>query len=206
MQFDAPIAATALDLALEPRRSNARTGSSTSSRRRPGPPADRGLAGLGRRPGAGLPDGDASALAYDGPEEAILNGGPTLYARRLAAWGRRQGIFQSAAEARGFRDALPGEPAVRTGRAGRPRRGPGGARPDGVDLSAFELEAAVAAHAGRRAPGRGDIGGARRGRDAPAGGDGRHRPLRGRARRLRRRPPQSLPGPRRAPGPRGRRR
>ena len=43
---------------------------------------------------------DGDALAYDGPEEAILAGGPALYARRLAAWGLNQGVFGSPADAR----------------------------------------------------------------------------------------------------------
>jgi len=149
MQFDAPIAATALDLALEPREIEradrivhiVAPASWTTARIEAWLDWADGLA-------RDFPDGDASALAYDGPEEAILNGGPTLYARRLAAWGRRQGIFQSAAEARGFRDALL--VSLLCGQAAPGVRGaaPAAPAPDGVDLSAFELEAAVAAHLG----------------------------------------------------------
>ena len=153
MQFTAPRAGTALDLALEPREleradrlAQVVAPASWSTAR-----IEAWLdwsAGLARD----FPDGDAgalapTALAYDDVEEAVLDGGPALYARRLAAWGLHQGVFASAAKARGFRDAL-----LESLLSGRAAPGARSAEPPAageiVDLSAFELEATLAAHLG----------------------------------------------------------
>ena len=91
-----------------------------------------------------FPDGDA--LAYDDSEDVVLDGGPALYARRLAAWGLDQGVFTAKAQAVGFRDALlasllRGEAGPALPRASAPIA-------DVVDLSSFELDRALAAHLG----------------------------------------------------------
>ena len=149
MQLDAPFAAPAQDLALEPREIER---------------ADRLVqviapaAWSAARVEAGLdwsddlardfPDGDTAALAYDDQEEAILDGGPAIYARRLAAWGLAQGALVSPIAARAFRDELlvgllNGLAAPAASNLVRAASGP-----DIVELSSFELEAAVATHLG----------------------------------------------------------
>ena len=149
MQLTAPRAAKALDLALEPRELERAdrfvqtlAPASWSTAR-----IEAWLdwsAGLARD----FPDSQDAALAYDDAEEAVLDGGPALYARRLAVWGLQWGMFSSAAKARRFRDALL--ESLLSGRAspGARAEGPAGAAAEIVGLSAFELEAALAAHLG----------------------------------------------------------
>jgi ribonucleoside-diphosphate reductase alpha chain len=144
MLFNAPLAPTAEDLALEPRELERadRFVQVVAPASWSGARTEAWLDWADAQ-GSNFPDGDA--LAYDGPEQAILDGGPALYARRLAAWGLEQGVFASPAEARGFRDALFA--SLLGGQAAPAMRDPQiFAEP--VDLSAFELEAALAAHLG----------------------------------------------------------
>jgi ribonucleoside-diphosphate reductase alpha chain len=82
--------------------------------------------------------------ASSGAAEAVLDGGPARYARALSSAGLAQGVFTSAAEARRFQHAIlacllsgAAAPAIRLD-----------AEPvlEPVDLSAFELDAALAKH------------------------------------------------------------
>ncbi len=153
MQLTAPRAATALDLTLEPReleradRFVQTVAPASWSTARIEAWLD-WSAGLARD----FPDGGDDALAptslaYDDAEETVLDGGPALYARRLAAWGLHQRVFSSATKARRFRDALL--ESLLSGRAAPGARSVEPAAPaEIVNLSAFELEAALAAHLG----------------------------------------------------------
>jgi ribonucleoside-diphosphate reductase alpha chain len=95
-----------------------------------------------------FPDGDTSALAYDEPAESILDGGPALYARRLAAWGLGRGVFGSPTEAREFRDALVVSLLAGLAAPGASVSAPAAPTPDTVELSSLELDGAIAAHLG----------------------------------------------------------
>ena len=146
MQFDAPFAALASDLGYEPR------GLERSDRYvdviAPGwwstAQVEAWLDWADDLP-RDFPADDAGSPLPE-PGESILNGGPALYASRLAAWGLSQGVFRSPVEAHGFRDALlvsllseRGAPAARIVDSG-PAAG------DALDLSGFELEPGIRAH------------------------------------------------------------
>ena len=154
MHFDAPFAAMDLDLAFEPRvieRPNdvvevVAPASWTAAR-------VEAWLDWGDALATDFPDGDTAALAYDDDQDApILQGGPALYARRLAAWGWSLGIFQTAVGARSFRDALlttllAGLAAPSMANASQ-RLGDATQDPAIVGLCAFELDTALAAHRG----------------------------------------------------------
>jgi ribonucleoside-diphosphate reductase alpha chain len=149
MRFEAAFATMALDLAFEPRAIErpdrivevVAPASWSSARIEAWLDWADGLA-------RDFPDGDPSALAYDEPAEAILDGGPALYARRLAAWGLARGVFQSQARAREFRDALL--ISLLGGLAAPGASAGGSAAPEAetVALSSLELDGAIAAHLG----------------------------------------------------------
>ncbi|HEX4180548.1 MAG TPA: hypothetical protein VHY32_07125, partial [Caulobacteraceae bacterium] len=146
MQFNAPLAETMTNLALEPREIEradrvVRTVAPASWS------AARVEAWLDWADGLprDLPNG--ATLTHEGLEASVLDGGPTLYVNRLSAWGLSQGVFRSGAAMRGFRDTLLtsllngcAAPAMRA-------RQPA-AVGETVDVSAFEFDAALAAHLG----------------------------------------------------------